>query len=205
MRNTAITSKKAAIEGPPKLIPACLTGDRAAREQLARWCLPKVRKTVLLAYGNGPDADDLVQTAIVRVFDRLASFRGDAGFYAWVDRITVNLMRDYFRQRKSRSIWEVTATDTISEPPSRHQNPDQAAEQTQLLKILSEHLTAIAVKRRLPVVMTLAHGYTASEIAKLLDISVEATKKRLQRGRMELLNRLRRDPRFSGLTMEQLP
>ena len=204
MENTAITSKSKAIEGPSRLIPACIAGDTGAREQLARWCLPKVRRTVLLAYGHGPDADDLVQTAIVRVFDRLDSFRGDAGFYAWVDRITVNLMRDYFRSRKSRSFWEVT-TDTPPDPPSHQQKPDQAAERTQLLQHLSEHLTAVPVKRRLPVVLALAHGYTAPEIAKLLDISPEAAKKRLQRGRMELIARLKQDPRFSGPALERLP
>lgn len=203
MENTAISTKSNAIDGPRRLIPACLAGDTSAREQLARWCLPKVRRTVLLAYGQGPDADDLVQTAVVRVFDRLGSFRGDAGFYAWVDRITVNLMRDYFRSRRSRSAWEVT-TDTPPDAPTSQHHPEQAAERTQLLQHLSEHLTAITLDRRLPVVMALAHGYTAPEIAKLLDISLEAAKKRLQRGRQELLNRLKQDPRFRGLALERM-
>ena len=204
MENTAITSKNSAIDGPPRLIPACLEGDAAAREKLARWCLPKIRRTVLLAYGNGPDAEDLVQTAVVRVFDRLSSFRGDSGFYAWVDRITVNLMKDYFRSRKSRSTWEITM-DAPPDAPCGRREPDRAVETTRLLEHLSEHLTAIAVQRRLPVVLALAHGYTVPEIAKVLDISSEAAKKRLQRGRMELLTRLKGDPRFSGQMSELLP
>ena len=206
MKNTAIITKPKAIDGLSFWIPACLDGDQAAREQLARWCLPRMRRTVLLAFGNGPDADDLVQNAIMRVFDRLDSFqfRGDATFYAWVDRITVNLIRDYFRNKKSRSVWEVTM-DTPPDIPSPQQEPDQAVEKTQLLTCLSKHLTAIAIKRRLPVVLALAHGYTASEIAQLLDISIEATKKRQQRGRMELLTRLKQDPHFYGLMEKQMP
>ena len=204
MEHIAITSKTSAIDGPPRLIPACLEGDAAAREKLARWCLPKIRRTVLLAYGNGPDAEDLVQTAVVRVFDRLGSFRGDAGFYAWVDRITVNLMRDYFRSRKSRSVWEISM-DAPPDTPSSHHGPDRAVERTQLLEHLSEHLSHIAVQRRLPVVLALAHGYTVPEIAKVLDISAEAAKKRLQRGRMELLTRLKGDLRFRGQMSELLP
>ena len=206
MENRAITSNISAIDGPPRLIPACLEGDTEAREKLARWCLPKIRRTVLLAYGNGPDADDLVQIAVVRVFDRLGSFRGDSGFYAWVDRITINLMRDYFRSRKSRTAWEVS----MDSPPEvacgyLYRGPDRVVETTRLLEHLAEHLTAVSVQRRLPVVLALAHGYTVPEIAKVLDISTEAAKKRLQRGRLELLTRLRGDPRFCGQMSELLP
>lgn len=52
--------------------------------------------------------------------------------------------------------------------------------------------------------LSLLHGYSIPEIAALLDLRYEATKKRLYRGRDELHERLRGDPRCRELFEEVL-
>lgn len=180
------------IEPAASLIPACLAGDARARETLARWCLPKVRRTVMLTYGAGPDADDLSQIAIARVFQRLDSYRGDALFYTWVDRITVNVVRDHYRSYKSRSTWE-TFSAFMSDLTAKTE-PEEEFGRYELMDRLSKHLRNIKMERRIPLVLYLAQGYTAPEIADMLGLSPEAVKKRLQRGRRELLGLVRKDP-----------
>ncbi len=196
MRKSATTERKKAIEAVVSLIPACLRGEKQSREMLARWCLPKVRRTVMLTYGTGADADDLVQTVVVKILSRLESYRGDAGFYTWVDRITVNVIKDHFRSRRFKSRWELT-DDLDTERAAASQQPDAALERYRLMKCLAKHLESIKIDKRLPVVLALSHGYTAPEIANILDIRVETAKKRLQRGRKELLALLNTDPRFA--------
>ena len=56
------------------------------------------------------------------------------------------------------------------------------------------HIQRLKPGHRLPVTLSLLHGYTTPEIAALMEIQLEAAKKRLQRGRKELEERLRRDP-----------
>ena len=189
-----------AIEAAASLIPDCLEGNARARETLARWCFPKVHKTVILTYGRGPDADDLTQIAIAKVFDRLSSYRGDAGFYTWVDRITINVLRDFFRSKKTKKRWEVTDSDLCETEGGEY--PDKDLERQRLLICLSDHLCTIKLDRRLPLVLVLGHGYTVAEVAKMLEISVEAAKKRVQRGRTELLGILRKDSSFMEMFKE---
>jgi RNA polymerase sigma-70 factor (ECF subfamily) len=181
------------IEPPAALVPRCVAGDRAARERLARFCLPRVRRTVMLSYGHGADTDDLVQIAISRVFTKLDTFRGDAGFYVWVDRITINVVRDHFRKRRFVLPWS-DGIDHADERAGAHDTPDRELERYRLMERLAEHFAAIKPKRRIPLMLAVAHSYTVPEIAAMLDIGCEAAKKRLQRGRRELIGRLKKDP-----------
>ena len=47
------------------------------------------------------EAEDIVQEAFVKAFDRMSSFRGESEFVTWVYRIAVNVAHS--RQRKSCS------------------------------------------------------------------------------------------------------
>jgi RNA polymerase sigma factor (sigma-70 family) len=149
---------------------------------------------VLLTYGKGPDAEDLVQSAMARVFTKLDQFHGDR-FGAWVNRIAINIMNDYFRSRRSRWNREVFS-DRTDESPSNDLHPDETFDQHWVIDRLADHLAAIEITRRVPLALSLAHGYTAVEIADLLNIKVSAAKKRLQRGRTQLIGRLKDDPCF---------
>ena len=57
----------------------------------------------------------------------------------------------------------------------------------------TSRIRAIKASRRYPLVLSVLHGYTVPEIAALLDLSYDAAKKRLQRGRSDLMSRLKRD------------
>jgi RNA polymerase sigma-70 factor (ECF subfamily) len=162
--------------------------------------MPRVRRTVLLSCGPIDDADDLVQRVMVRVLTRLDSFRGEASFLVWVDRITVNEVRSHYRRRRLslQRLFEYS-----QEPWPRQMDhpvtPEDQLQQRQLLDRLAHHVARLRPNQRLPVVLHMLHGYTIPEIAAMLEIEVETAKKRLQRGRRGLLQRLRRDPSCSGM------
>ena len=182
-----------AIEPPAALVPRCVAGDRAAKERLARWCLPRVRRTVMLSYGYGADTDDLTQIAVARVFAKLHTFRGDASFYAWVDRVTINTVRDHFRKRRFVLPWN-DGIDRADEHNGGHAEPDHELDCYRLMERLAHHFSAIKPKRRIPLMLAVVHSYTVPEIAAMLDITCDAAKKRVQRGRRELIGRLKKDP-----------
>jgi RNA polymerase sigma-70 factor (ECF subfamily) len=183
------------------LLERCLAGDRAAREELARACLPRVRRTVFLATGGGQDTDDLVQATMVRVFAGLRSFRGEAKFSTWLDRVTVNSVREHFRRRTLVYLFPTgESRDAISTPES--EGPDRRLEGQRLLERLSVHLAAIRPKKRMALVLSAAYGYSVSEIARLTDCTTETAKKRLQHGRRELVARLGQDPSLRDLLKE---
>ncbi len=175
------------------LISAAVSNDRSALEKLARICLPRVRRTVTFSYGGGPNCEDLVQNAMIRIFTRLDSFRFEASFFIWVDRITINIVRDSFKKRRFLLFFEDVAelkTDREATPA----RPDEEMEKYRLLERLSRHFAAISPSRRVPLVLSLYQGYTVPEIAALLDVSFDTAKMRLRRGRADLLKRIKNDP-----------
>ncbi len=175
------------------LLTRCLEGERAAREELARACLPRVRKTVMLTAGGGPDTDDLVQTAMARIFTGLHTFRGGKGFLAWLDKVTVNAVRQYYRRRPLASLFPPSEEADYSAAP-KSQGPESRLEGQRMIERLATHLATIRPKKRYALVLSAAYGYTSSEAGDLMGCSSETAKKRLQHGRRELLSRMRKDP-----------
>ena len=48
------------------------------------------------------DAEDAVQDAFLRAFERIKRFRGDASFDTWFTAVVVNVCRDRLRRRRVR-------------------------------------------------------------------------------------------------------
>jgi RNA polymerase sigma-70 factor, ECF subfamily len=177
------------------LLARCRERDPRSLDALARWCLPRVRRTVLLARG-GDDADDLVQVAMSRVFEKLGMYRGDASFFVWVDRIAINAVRDNQRRRRLVLLDDPGALASLDEVVrhSAADGPEMALERGRLFTRLARHFAAIRVERRLPLVLSILHGYSVPEVAAILDVSLDTAKMRLRRGRADLLARLKADP-----------
>ena len=113
-------------------------------------------------------------------------------FFVWVDRVAVNVVRDHFRSRR----WVVLQPldEESLAGPAGLPGTDERSERARLMRRLAGHFASLTPALRLPLVLALLHGYTVPEIAVILDISFEAAKKRLFRGRRELLGLLQRDP-----------
>lgn len=183
------------------LANAAISGDLSARDQLAYHVLPRIRRTVMMSYGFGSDQDDLVQIAMAKVFTRLDSYRGESSFFVWADRVTINVVRDHFRRQ--RWTWLPWFEDEI--PPddgTPRVTPESEVARAELLGRLSEHFNKLKPGQRLPLVLHLVHGYTVAEVAAIMDIKLEATRKRLLRGKKELVRRVSKDPHCRVVLLE---
>ena len=172
------------------LLEACRCGDPAALDAVARLCLPRVRRTVLLARG-GDEAEDIAQITMSRIFSKLASFRGEASFFVWVDRIAVNAARDNYKRRRLVLLGDPDSVPEAAERASTR--PDVELARHRLFARLTGHFQAIKTDRRLPLVLSMLQGYSVPEIAAILDLSLDTAKMRLRRGRRDLLERLTND------------
>lgn len=184
-----------------ELIRLSVEGDRSARERLARACLPRVRRTVFMVAGKTQDADDMAQVAMARVFGGLSGFRMESKLTTWIDRITVNTVREHYRRRPIVSLFP-GADWSDNRPSPRNLSPEKKIEGQRMVDALSSHLAHIRPRKRMALVLSVAYGYSVSEIAELVDCSTETAKKRLQHGRRELLARLRKDPYLCAVLQE---
>ena len=168
---------------PADSVQRAANGDVRAFEELYQAHLPRVHSLVRRMTG-GRDTDELTQDIFVRVWQKLASFRGDSAFGTWLHRLAVNVVIERFRTdtaRRQRLLDGEAIFDTLSAPPARR---DLAMDFDTALEKLPDGAREIFVLHDV-------EGYKHHEIATLLGISSGTSKAQLHRARMMLRKHLR--------------
>src|SRR5246127_5804233 len=94
-----------------------LAGEREAYRVLVERHSAYVYRLAYRMTGNREDAEEVVQEAFLRAYQKLQQFAGNANFGTWVYRIAANYAIDRLRQRKNE--------DARSEVASRAADNDQ--------------------------------------------------------------------------------
>ena len=82
------------------LIQKSQQGDMDAFEQLVLLYEKKVYTIAYKYMGNHEDASDMAQEALIKAYQSIGSFRGEAAFGTWLGRITANKCLDVLRKRQ---------------------------------------------------------------------------------------------------------
>ena len=128
---------------------------------------------------GGQDADDAVQSAMLRAYSCAGGFRGDSAVTTWLYRIVVNAALDVTRRRP-----QFAAQDR--EPWSAAW-PSEEADirmdvRRQWLRLSPDHRAALLLVDMM--------GYPLAEAARLVGVSAGAMKSRAFRARAALADRL---------------
>ncbi|HSR52334.1 MAG TPA: RNA polymerase sigma factor [Acidobacteriota bacterium] len=138
-------------------------------------------------------AEDVLQDAFFRAYQKAGTFRGEAKLSSWFYRIVYNLALNALKQRSRK-------------PTDRIKNPDLLAEQ-EMLPSLEETLRAalgeIDPRDRLVLYLHYYEGYRMAEIGEILNIREPAAKVRVHRARKRLKRRLERGNERPGKATEK--
>jgi RNA polymerase sigma-70 factor (ECF subfamily) len=177
-------------------IRAILSGNTEAYKELVVRHSPTLFRVAFRITGNEADADEVVQEAFLRGYQKLPSFQFQAGFGTWIYRITVNCAFD-FAQRRGR--------DPNQNPVQHHdeetnraqeQVPDASAGPERLLlsKEIAEQqqfaLHALTPLERTAFLLRHVEDQSTSEIAETLNIAPNAVKQAVFRAVQKLRRRL---------------
>lgn len=191
------TESSFAIDLPAALIRRAQAGNRAAFEQIYRRFERPVFTLALRMLSDRGEAEDVLQDTMLRLFDRVRSFRGESPFWAWLRRIAVN---EALMRLRRRGLIEYTDTALESEPDDNdHRLPPAAADHAGLLRALSE-LPALT---RSVLWLYHAEGFTHDEIASAMDRSISFSKSQLARGTRRLRARLAEPAPLGALELSQ--
>ena len=174
-----------------KLIDAAVGGDAHAAQALLLRVLSRVRNLIRYLV-RGADVDDLAQDVLLKLLERLPSYRGEGRFESWVDAVTLRVtLRSMGKRRLDRSRF---SRDLLDEPPAAS---GPAPSQRQLAsKRAVEALDHLPTPQRVALVMHHVLGMTVHEIAQEVDAPGETVRSRLRVGMRQLRERL-------GLTEEE--
>ncbi len=148
---------------PFALIEAWRSGNEAAATELVRRHT-RALAGFLAAKGAGDDLDDLVQEAFFRAFRRIGSFRGEAGFRAWLLVIGSNALKDLRRRARRRRVL-----------PLEGREQDEAQEH-ELLERLEEGVKQLPPMQRDVFLLRAQQGLEYEAIAGALETSVGAAR-----------------------------
>jgi RNA polymerase sigma-70 factor (ECF subfamily) len=188
----------------PALVAAAKRGEVSAFEELVTRYERKIFRLTRNVTGNMQDAEDAMQEAFLKSYEHLPSFKGDSRFYTWLVRIAVNeaLMRLRRRHPGEFSIDQEVggAGDELlpRELDDWGPTPEERYQQVEMQEILSDAIDKLEPDFRIVFILRDVEEMSTEETAKLLGLSISATKSRLLRARLKLRQRLNRYFRESG-------
>ncbi len=158
-----------------KQVDTLTTDEFAATVTAMTGTLYRVSCTIL---EQEADREDAVQEAICRAWEQKGRLKHPQFFQTWLIRILINECYGLVRKRK-----RIVYMDDL--PESSDLEPDKEDSMD-----LTDAVSALDEKLRLPLILHYAEGYSVGEIAGILDLSESAVKMRLLRARNTLRDRL---------------
>jgi RNA polymerase sigma factor (sigma-70 family) len=161
------------------LVQRARNGDRAAFEELYRRHRDRIYGLLWrLAGGDAALAEDLLQEAFVRAWQKLDSFRGESRFGTWLHRLSANVaLTD--RRTRLRRLERETALDGAVERSLSGDHNVRAMQQLDLEAAIS----GLPQRARAVLVLYDIEGYSHAEIAELTGMAVGSSKAQLHRAR----------------------
>ena len=166
-------------------IERTLAGDRDAYRVLVEKHSQNVYALAYRMTDNHHDADEVVQEAFLRAYQKLGQFEARANFGTWVYRIAANYAIDRLRKRQaeearrehpSRDPAEGEERDTMNLYEDRAPSPERLAESRELAEHLRRALNELSPAERTAFVMRHWGGSGIEEIAETLKSSSSAAK-----------------------------
>jgi len=197
---TTIQSVEGEVEPHPDiaLVERVRAGDISAYDTLVRKYERQIFRIAQHVTQNREDAEDVMQDAFLKAFEKLEQFQGNSKFYTWLVRITVNESLMRLRKRRTGkmvSIDEDVETEEGSVPRDLADwapDPEQNYSQSELAGILEKTIKGLPPGFRIVFELRDVQGLSTEDTAEALGLSVPAVKSRLLRARLQLRERLSR-------------
>ena len=162
------------------VVEQCKANDRKAQMQLYKQYCEGMFCVAMRYVKNGDDAEDVVQEAFIKAFQKIHQFKGEVTFGAWLKRIVINKSIDFLKAKKQRMVALDENYLQVSE------DDDWTVENDITLDQVKTAITKLPDKYRYVLMMFLIEGYDHREIAQVLKLTETTSRTRLLRGKSYL-------------------
>ncbi len=142
------------------------------------------------------DLEDFAQEALLRILDRLDSFRGESQFTTWAHKIAIRvafteLRRLHWRDVSLDAAMEAGASDFVPEAlVDARADPERQALQRSLLGTLQQVMMTELTERQRQALIAMLYGMPLEEIARRMGSNRNALYKLLHDARQKLKSRM---------------
>lgn len=167
-----------------ELIADGRNGDRQALSELFERHYQSSVRTARRILHSEEEALDAVQSAYLAAFQHFGSFRGEASFNTWITRIVKNQCLMYLRQPERR-VWmnleEEGVGRAVMALASLTPTPEDFAGSREIAAAVSDAAETLPKCLQDVYILCCVSGFSVKEVAKMLGLTVTATKTRLFR------------------------
>ena len=164
-------------------------GDVAAYRELVRRYGTRLHHYASRLLNDAHEAEDVVQEAFLRLWQRATSYAPDARVTTWLHRIVHNLAVDRLRTRGRWQALDDADEAPVSAPQGRQLEAQHHAE------TLDQALEQLPERQRAAIVLVHLHELSGKEAARVLGVTDTALESLLSRARRALRQLLERHAR----------
>lgn len=168
------------------LISRCKRGERNAQFELYRLYSKAMFAVCRNILSDPMEAEDAMQEAFFKAFDKMEQFSGQVAFGAWLRRIAVNTSIDHLKRKRPDML-------SLDEFPSLDSRPSLAAENENVescLEAVMEAMQQLPNGYRLVLTLRLVEEYDYPDIAQMMGTSQSNARSQYSRAKQRLLELL---------------
>jgi len=166
-----------------ELLKASMQGDAIAFETIIKNYQSFICAITYSATGDVGKSEELAQETFLSAWKDLVQLKDLDKFRSWLSSIARNIIRNSFRNQKRDIISQAASMDQAEDAEIRDSGPTEKAITTEQQAVVRQALQQIPTKYREPLVLFYRQEQSVKEVAEQLELSEEAVKQRLSRGR----------------------
>jgi len=173
--------------------------EDAAYDELVRMYSSPIYHVAYRMTGDAAEASDAVQDIFLKIFRNIGGFKGEAALKTWIFKIAFSEILNRLRWWKRRHRY---ATLSLDESPNGNApgagvadagpTPEEVLQAKERENAIQQALRRLSHEHRSIIVLRDIEGFSYTEIADVLGISMGTVKSRLARARADLKKSLMR-------------
>lgn len=175
-----------------KLILRFQEGDINAYNELVKRYKDRLLNFVLRYFNNVEQAEDVVQDTLIKLYTHASYYKKVAKFSTWIFTIAKNNALTELRKNKRKktdSLW--TDDGQVIDINSKEESLDSKVQNEIAIDQLNKFLDEIPENFRMAVVLRDFQELSYEEISKILEIPIGTIKSRINRGRIQLAEKMK--------------
>lgn len=155
-------------------VERCLRGESRAFETIVDSYQRVLFNVALRMVNDRDDAQDVVQSAFVKAYEKLHTYDRRRKLFSWIYRITVNECLDHLARRKRQGSLD-------EDEPGR--GPDDALEEREVETVIGAALLDLSIDYRGVIILRHFVHLSHREMSRVLEVPEKTVKSRLHTAR----------------------
>jgi len=172
------------------IIDRCKKGEQKAQFQLYKLYYKAMFNTSFRIVNDQMEAEDIMQEAFLKAFDKIHTYSGRVSFGAWLKRIVINHSLDELKKKRVdfESMEENPKSEKIREDDEEEQEDER--DPSYQVEQIRDTINELPDGYRIVLSLYLLEGYDHEEIAEILNITSSTSRSQYTRAKNKLKEQL---------------